>query len=361
MSWQAQLRGDPLPWLLDIDAPGPRYLALRDLLDLAPDDPQLCAARRAAHRAGPIAAILDQMDAAGFWAKPGPGYLPKYRSTVWSVITLAQLGALIDEDKRVARACAYILDHTLAPGGQFSISGAPSGTVDCLQGNLCWALIELGCRDPRLDTAFDWLARSVTGEGIAPLEARNAPVRFYAGKCGPDFACGANNKLPCAWGAVKVMLALGKWPTDRRTPAMERAIERGVAFLLGSDPALAGYPNGWAEKPSGNWWKFGFPVFYVTDLLQNVEALVALGYGRDPRLAHALELIQTKQDADGRWALEYDYMGKTWVDFGPKKQPNPWVTIRALRVLKAIAGTGRGRDHSEVRCALLSTWTMAST
>jgi hypothetical protein len=35
--------------------------------------------------------------------------------------------------------------------------------------------------------------------------------------------------------------------------------------------------------------------------------------------------------------LEYDYTGKTWVDFGPKKQPNPWVTIRALRVLKAAA------------------------
>jgi hypothetical protein len=35
--------------------------------------------------------------------------------------------------------------------------------------------------------------------------------------------------------------------------------------------------------------------------------------------------------------LEYDYTGKTWVDFGLKKQPNPWVTLRALRVLKAAA------------------------
>ena len=29
MSWQTQLRGDPLPWLLDAIAPGVRYLALR--------------------------------------------------------------------------------------------------------------------------------------------------------------------------------------------------------------------------------------------------------------------------------------------------------------------------------------------
>jgi hypothetical protein len=82
--------------------------------------------------------------------------------------------------------------------------------------------------------------------------------------------------------------------------------------------------------------EFGVPVFYVTDLLQNVEALVRLGYGDDPRLAGALEMIREKQDAQGRWALEYDYMGKTWVDFGVKKQPNKWVTIRALQVLKRL-------------------------
>ena len=337
MFMPTQLRGDPLPWLLGTDAPGVRYLALRDLLDLPPDSPQLTAARHSAHAAAPIATILEQMDPQGFWVEPGAGYSPKYRSAVWSITTLAQLGATFDEDPRIATACSYLLDHALARDGQFTMNGLPSGTIDCLQGNLCWALLELGCRDERLDAAFEWMARSVTGEGVAPMTERDAPVRYYAGKCGPDFACGANNKLPCAWGAVKVMLALGRWPAERRTPLMQRAIERGIDFLLGTDPALAGYPNGWAEKPSGNWWKFGFPVFYVTDLLQNVEALIAVGCGRDPRLAHALDIIREKQDGGGRWALEYDYAGKMWCDFGPKKQPSPWVTIRALRVLKAVA------------------------
>ena len=41
-----------------------------------------------------------------------------------------------------------MLDHALAAGGQFSATGAPSGTVDCLQGNLCWALLELGLYGP---------------------------------------------------------------------------------------------------------------------------------------------------------------------------------------------------------------------
>ncbi|MFN8597406.1 MAG: nitrogen fixation protein NifH [Anaerolineae bacterium] len=323
-----------LTWLLEPNDPGVRYLALRDLVECGAAE--LRAARTAAHQHGPIAAVLAKMNQSGYWAKPGPGYLPKYRSTVWSIILLAQLGASVDEDERLDRACAYVLDQALTPGGQFSASGTPGGTADCLQGNLCWALTELGCDDARLKTAYDWLARSVTGEGVAPLTDKQAAVRYYAGKCGPNFACGSNNKLPCAWGAAKVMLAFSVWPSNRRTPLIKRAIKHGAEFLLEPDPAAAAYPSGYAAKPSGNWWKFGFPVFYVTDILQIVEALVALGYEHDRRLQPALHLIRDKQDGQGRWSLDYDYTGKTWLDFGPKKQPNKWVTLRALRVLKAL-------------------------
>lgn len=336
MSWQAQLKGDSLPWLLEKDDPGARYLALRDVQELSADDRDLRAARKAAHQHGPIAAILAEMDEAGYWARPGPGYNPKYRSTVWSLILLAQLGASIEEDQRLARACAYLLEHNLAEGGQFSTSTAPSGTVDCLQGNLCWALLELGCEDPRLDTAFEWMARTVTGDGLAPISDKEAAVRYYAYKCGPGFACGVNNQLPCAWGAIKVMLAFGKVPVKQRTPRMKRAIKQGVDFLFSVDPATAAYPTRNGAKPNRSWWKFGFPVFYVTDLLQNVETLAALGYGRDPHLARALAIIRDKQDDQGRWLLEYDYAGKTWGEYGRKQQPNKWVTLRALRALKAV-------------------------
>jgi len=336
MSWQRQLKGDSLSWLSEAETPAVRHLALRDLLESPKTDPDLRAARKMAHQEDLIAAVLSAMDEAGYWVESGPGYYPKYRSTVWSVILLAQLGASAEEDERIPRACAYLLDHALTEGSQFSMSGAPSGTVDCLQGNLSWALLELGYDDPRLEGAFDWMARSVTGEGVASLDDRKAAVRYYAGKCGPTFACGANDKLPCAWGAVKVMLALGKWPKERHTPVIQRAIQQGVDFLFSVDPAEAAYPTGYGQKPSRNWWKFGFPIFYVTDLLQLVESLAALGYGSDSRLSRSLAIIREKQDADGRWALDYDYTGKTWVDFGAKKQPNKWVTLRALRVLKAV-------------------------
>jgi hypothetical protein len=336
MSWQNQLKGDSLSWLLESDSPAVRYLALRDLVDDA-KEADLSTEREAAHQGGAIAAILDHMNENGYWTKAGSGYNPKYRSTVWALILLAQLGASARQDKRIALACSYLLEHAMTTGGQISMSGTPSGTIDCLQGNMCWALTELGYDDPRLDLAYEWMARSVTGEGLAPAHEREAPLRYYAGKCGPGFCCGANNKLPCAWGAAKVMLAFSVLPNARRTPLIESAIQQGVDFLFSVDPAEATYPSGWSDKPSGNWWKFGFPVFYVTDILQIVEALVGLGYAHDPRLSNALNLIREKQDEGGRWTLEYSYTGKTWVDFGPKKEPNKWVTLRALRVLKAAA------------------------
>jgi hypothetical protein len=323
----------PVDWLLEPDDIGMKYLALRDLVDA--DAKEIAKAEKQAHDKGQIAQVLANMKKEGHWEKPGVGYSPKYTGTVWSVILLAQLGASLKVDNRISTACSYILDHTFTEGGQFTINGHPSGTVDCIQGNLCAALLDLGSEDARIDKAFEWMARTVTGEGVAPITDKEAVVRYYAGKCGPNFACGYNNKYPCAWGAVKVMLAFGKLPKEKRTPLFNQAIQTGVDFLFSTDPAVADYPCGYTNKPSENWWKFGFPVFYITDLLQVAEVLSVLGYGKDPRLAKAMEVINEKQDTQGRWHLEHDYAGKTWVNFGVKKQPNKWVTLRALCVLKS--------------------------
>jgi hypothetical protein len=339
MSWRNLLRSDSLPWLLKSGNPGVRYLAMRDLLDLAPDDKKLEIARKSAHREGSIAVVLSHMEEEGYWVRPGPGYTAKYKSTVWALILLAQLGASVREDKRIERACNHLLDH-MCEGGQFTTttSGAPSGTMDCLQGNLLWSLMEMGYYDPRMDKAYEWMARTVAGDGIAPMEDRDAPVRYYAYKRGPNFACGVNGNLPCAWGGVKVMLALSKVPDKRRSPLIKKAIHRGVGFIFGIDPVTAKYPTRDGSKPNRAWWKFGFPVFYVTDLLQLAEVMVNLGYGEDKRLRSTLEMIREKQNERGQWLMEYDYTGRTWLNFGKKKLPNEWVTLRALKVLKMAGG-----------------------
>lgn len=330
-----KVHDETLAWLLDPETPAVRHAVLRDLVGRPATDSELLEARQAAHESGPISAVLDAMEPEGYWIKEGAGYSPKYRGTVWSLIMLSQLGAVAQMDPRIEQACAYLFDNALASQGRFGYNGRPSGNIDCLQGNLLTALLDLGYADPRIDEAFEWAALSVTGEGVALKTEKKAPLRYYAHNCGPEFACGSNNELPCAWGAAKIMLAFSRLPVERRTPAIERAIAQGVDFLFSVDPAEATYPAGYSDKPSRNWWKFGFPVFYVTDLLQLVEALVGLGYGQDPRLANALDLIRAKADELGRYRIEYRYTSKTVTRIESRQQPSKWVTLRALRVLQA--------------------------
>ena len=133
------------------------------------------------------------------------------------------------------------------------------------------------------------------------------------------------------------MHAPARIPEKDQTSALKQAIEIGVNFFLSRDPANADYPMGYSEKPNRSWWKFGYPTFYVSDMLEILEVLSALGFAADERLDHAFQVLLDKQDDMGRWPLEYTYNGKTWVDVEEKGKPSKWVTLRALRVINACA------------------------
>ena len=340
MSILSSLKADPRPWLLEEDEqnPGVRLLTLRELEGKPENDPQVEEAQRKVMQSGPVAEILAHQHTDGYWEKQGPGYLPKYRSTVWSLSFLAQLGA-DGREKGIQKACDYLLEHARAPYGGFSMNGNNSGLIHCLQGNLCAAMLDFGLgEDERLQQALDWLARSISGEGIAPAGQRDAdPFYLRSGNSGPGFSCSANLHQGCAWGAVKAMLALGKIPAEKRSAAVNTAIQMGIDFLLCGNPARAEYPTAEDTKPSQSWFRFGFPLFYVTDVLQNLEVLTALGVRREQGLDEALELLLDKQGSNGRWSMEYTYNGKTWVNIEEKKKPSKWVTLRVLRVFRNLA------------------------
>jgi hypothetical protein len=344
IEWKRSLKADPTDWLLEPEDPGVRYLALRDIVDAS--EKEVKAAKRKAHLEGPIARILDNMNPEGWWVKPGNVYANKCRGTVWSIISLTQLGASIEEDKRVGTACTYLINHSLLKSGQFSPRMKSSNMGLCLQGNMLLSLMDLGFKDSRLDTAYEWMARMVTGEdvpqkvnpdGLAPAEGVPGPFR-YLKYIGPQFACRTNQSMPCGWAGVKVMMAFSCLPVERRSDLINRAIKVGVDFFLSTDPSKAGFPGHRTGIPDERWWQFRFPSFWGVDILQIAEAFTALGYDNDSRLANTLDLIASKQDENGRWLLEYvDYTHKMWVKYGTRGEPNKWVTLRAMRVLKQAA------------------------
>lgn len=335
--WTERLNGNPLPWLLDESTPAVRAAALQRLAGKPRDDPLVAAARRKAMEADPIRAILDAQDPEGWWVKPGPGYAPKYRGTVWNLMFLEQLGA-DPTHPAIAAGVDYLLRVCPASGGGFGCSGThkeaqlpPSSVLHCLNGNLLRTVIAFGrLDDPRVQEAIAWEAAAITGEGME---------RWYESRTsGPGFECGANDGLPCAWGAVKALRGLAAIPPHRRSTRVASAIAVGVDFLFSRDPAVADYPMPWGNtRPSAVWFKPGFPSGYGVDVIQLLEVLIELGHGADPRLEPAVEWVASQQDEQGRWTNRYAYNGKTTVDFEPQGKPSKWVTLRACAVLAGAA------------------------
>ena len=319
-----QIPQNTLNWLLEEENPGVRYLALKDLVEDV-DPAELESARVAAYQSGPIAEILGAMNRHGFWEKQGAGYTPKYKSGVWSLISLAMLGARVDHDPALAKACKYYIDHAFCEDGGLTYNGKPHGYITCLQGNMCAALTLLGVQDERLDKAFALMSARIDGSA----------EKYYSYAYAPGFSCSANNKKECAWGAVKTLWAYSTLPSEKRS-AHASAIQRGVDFLFSVDPVTADYPTWNGQPTSSNWWRFGFPVFYITDMLQAVDALAGLGFGEDPLLKNAVDRILSMQDEDGRWKLGYNYGAKTWMQAGVLNKPNKWVTYRVLSLLTKL-------------------------
>ncbi len=333
MSWQEKLNGDSLTWLLEPDSDNPsiRYFALCDLLDRPANAPDVVAAKSEIMINGPVPVILEAQNAAGYWRQPGGGYR-KYQGTVWQIMLLGELAA-DPTDERVQRGCEYLLSHSIASTGGFAASNTqsvvPSNVLHCLNGNLLSALIRLGfLGDPRVQQALDWQVRSITGE---------APIEYYqSGTSGPGFECAINEQQPCGWGVTKAMKALIAVPQDERTSALQNAIDRGAQFLSRYDLAKADFP--YTEKISPSWFKLGFPLSYWSDVLETMDVLVRLGYSDDSRFSEAYYWLLSKQDGQGRWKLENSLNGKMWIDIEKRGKPSKWITLRVLRVIKALDG-----------------------
>ncbi len=55
----------------------------------------------------------------------------------------------------------------------------------------------------------------------------------------------------------------------------------------------------------------------------------------DERMTEALDIVESKRDAAGRWPLDVSYHDALPVDLGEREgQPSRWVTLRGLRILR---------------------------
>ncbi|MEL7602333.1 MAG: nitrogen fixation protein NifH [Bacillota bacterium] len=334
MYYQSLLKADPTDWLLEESEPSVRYFTLRDILEKPEDDPQVAQARQAILLRGTAREILNkQRDQEYLQAYPRY-YTYKYRGLAWQLIALAELCA--EPDEQIRSQCEYILENAQEKtDGGFSQhmsakngGGRMSEVIPCLTGNMLWCLLRFGyIGDARVWKGIDWLTTFMRFNDGVEEDPQAEPYAHY------EMCWG---KHTCHMGVVKALKALAAVPEERRTPEIEDTIARASEFLLLHHIHKRSHQLEKTSRPG--WLKFGFPLMYQTDVLEILDILLSLPV-RDSRMEEALRVVLNKQDELGRWRLENGFFSERMLtSFGAAGEPNKWITLRALRVLKRAYG-----------------------
>ena len=89
------------------------------------------------------------------------------------------------------------------------------------------------------------------------------------------------------------------------------------------------------EIPQRRWLYVGFPNKWFYDVVRVLDYFRQARSEPDPRMDEALDIVESKRDAEGRWPLDHKYHERLLVDFGDEEgQPSRWITLRALRILR---------------------------
>jgi hypothetical protein len=316
---------DALDWLLEGENPSVRYWALRDLLGLDENAPEVLGTRLEIMNSKPVASILSAQNPAGYWIHEEDMYLPKYTATTHQLLQLAEMGATrtpmiekaIEQVYRFQRNSGHFL--TELPKSE---KGRDSVVKDgcCFDGNILLYLNHFEyLEDPRtqklLDFIYDYYDDVNTG-----WRCRSYPIN-------PDAVFPVN----CYMGATKILKAFSMIPPEKRSQRMNEIIARETEKILENRVYKYLRNTDGSRKDKHGWKRFGFPLFYQSDLLEVMATLTRLGV-HDVRMGDAVNIIRESQ-VDRRWLLKDSFNGKIWTDIEEKNKPSKWITLRAMYVL----------------------------
>lgn len=328
--WKTVLKADPTDWLLEKENPSVRYFTLKDILDKPEEDAEVQAAKQEIMQTGMVADILARQRESSYIKDYPKFYTNKYKGLVWQLIVLAESGA--DINSQIKEQCEYLLDNAqeIEDGGFSMHTAAKTGggrkteVIPCLTGNMVWGFIRFGyIDDPRLQKGIEWITRYMRFNDGIEDDPQVDPYNRY------EMCWG---KHTCHMGVVKALKALSIIPEEKRSEAVNAAIDRAAEFMLIHHIHKCSHNLNRVSRPG--WLKFSFPLMYQTDVLEILDILTGLGL-KDSRMDEALNIVLAKQDDMGRWRMENTQNSdRLLIPAEAKNEPSKWLTLRALRVLK---------------------------
>jgi hypothetical protein len=295
---------DTIAWLLDSD-PAIRWQAMRDLTDAAPE--AVAAERARVPLEGLGAAILACQGADGAWRRTGaPVWLP----TLYTLLLLRATGA--DRAEPGVRLAVARLRSGFRWDAEFGSLPFFEGEVEpCINGGA----LALGAYFGR---PTESLARRLVGEQLsdggwnceAPKSVRSS---FHTTICVLE-------------GLLEYERAVGP------APEVAAARRRGEAYLL-ERGLFRRRSTGDVADPA--FLQFAFPPRYHFDVLRALDYLRDAGVPPDARIGDAVQVVESRRQADGRWLLDRAHDEAIAVPLNEQPgEPSRWITLRALRVLR---------------------------
>ncbi len=316
-----------IEWLLEKRTPSVRYWALQDLLGLSPNSSEVTDTREGINDSTIAKKIFEAQRPEGFWVHEDDMYLPKYKATTHQLLILAELG--IPRTQKVEKGIEQIFRFQRNSGHFLtklpkSERGRDSVVKDgcCLDGNILFYLIQFGYYgDPRTMSLMDFIINYHDSENSG-WSCRAYPIM-------PEAVFPEN----CYMGSTKILKALSFLPKNERTGSINLIIEAETEKILAN--YIFKYlrnPDG-SRKDKAGWKRFGFPLFYQSDVIEVLDTLTRLGV-KDERMAPAIRLVEEAMGKDCKWLMKNSFNGKMWIDIEEKNKPSKWITLRAMRILE---------------------------
>ncbi|MDF1538430.1 MAG: nitrogen fixation protein NifH [Candidatus Thorarchaeota archaeon] len=320
-----------LQWLLEPSDPSIQYWALKHLLNKEEKDPVVIAARNAVMESECVKHILRSLKPEGYWESSASIYLPKYTATTHNLLILSEFGITLTDALKKAIEHVFLYQRD---SGHFLMDipktdkGRASTVKDgcCYDGNILWYLIHFGYLDDARTQKLIQFQIDYHSDDVGGWKCRAFPIN--PSKVFPE---------NCFMGAVKMLKALSSIPPKKRPREIERIIQQEVEIILENQNfKYLKTPDGKRKEKAG-WKRFGFPLFYQSDILEVLDVLTNLGI-KDDRMQESIDIVESAKGEDGKWVLKNSFNGKMLCDIDTKGEPSKWITLRASRVLKRYFG-----------------------
>lgn len=246
-------------------------------------------------------------------------YVPNFKASLWTLILLADLQCDRNE-KRVQKPLQEVKNHLF--DNDFGIYSLKEDhfPIPCLNGNMLY-----------LDCYFNG---SPDENSRRVLEFFCKNQRFDDGKYEEpknEFCSNTScyGKHTCYWGITKLLKGISFIPKKQRTKDIEELRDKCVDFIFKHKVCFS------SRKPDRIMVKkmdlLTFPNMYKSDYLEILWVLKREGIKAN-ELKPALELLKSRQNADGSWNLERK-MNNMTTSIGAIDRPNLFVSERAEEVL----------------------------